>query len=633
MPDEKIVGRSKAHHQLTGEASGVVSTIRGTATIARTLADAASRHGRRVAIRSKVGSTWVSMTYSELDVQVTALALAFIDAGLEPGDRVCILSDTRPEWTAVDFAVLRAGAVVVPIYPSSSAEDVAWVIGNSQARVLVCENEAQLAKVSTVRGQLTSLQDIYLIDDPDESTGLLTIGRLAAMGRSPGRAVVEQRSDAVTPQDAWSIVYTSGTTGPPKGCVISHGNMRALVEAVAETGLVAEDERSYLFLPLAHMFARMIQLVSVHFGATVIYFGGDMTKVIDELQEAQPTLLPSVPRIFEKIHAKAMSAAVDASSLRRAVFDWALGVGRRKARHLQDGTRPPAGLRIESTVADKLVFRRVRTLLGGNIRYCLTGAAPISEEILEFFYGAGIPLIEGYGMTESSAGISLTPLGHPRFGTVGRALPRVEIRIADDGEICVRAPNVFEGYYGNPEATAETLVDGWLHTGDLGTLDPDGYLRITGRKKDIIITAGGKNLSPANLENDLARSRWISHAVVLGDRRPFPVALITLDEETIAEFAASHGLPVRIEQLADHPEVRALIEGEIDEVNARYAQVARIKKFAILGRELSVETGELTPTLKVKRNVIARQYADVVDALYARPRSPGRAATTRGRRA
>jgi len=571
-------------------------------------------HGDRVALRSTPEGAWVDTTYRQLDEQVTRLAHGLIAAGVQVGDRVCILSETRPEWTIVDFALLRVGAVVVPIYPTSSPEDCAWVIGNSGARLIVCENDAQVAKVTAVRDQVPDLGSIVVID-PSASDLPTLAGLMAGTGGDP--AELDRRRKNVRPDHPWSIVYTSGTTGPPKGCVISHGNMIALCRSTRELGLMNGDDLAYLFLPLAHMFARIIQLLSASAGGTVAYYGGDLTKVVEELAEVRPTILPAVPRIFEKLYAKVTTSAVDAGGAKARVFEWAMVVARKKARLAEQGRTPTGFLKLEAALADLLVFARIREVVGGRVRYCLTGAAPISPEILEFFYGIGVPVVEGYGMTESGAGISTTPLGRPRFGTVGKPMPGVEVRIAEDGEVCARGANVFLGYHRNDEATAETVVDGWLHTGDLGELSDDGYLSITGRKKDIIITAGGKNLSPANIENDLKRSRWISHAVMHGDRRPFPVALITLDPDEITAYAVEHGLPTSMAELAAHPAVIELIQQDLDEANAKQAKVGQIKKFAILSEDLSVANGELTPTLKVKRNVVNTRHAAVLEALYA----------------
>jgi long-chain acyl-CoA synthetase len=369
----------------------------------------------------------------------------------------------------------------------------------------------------------------------------------------------------------------------------------------------------YLFLPLAHAFALLIQLLSNDVGSTIAYFGGDTRNIVAEVGEVKPDYLPSVPRIFEKIYtlATANLSDEDRAQLEQAV---ALGV---KVRDLQArGRDVPQALLEPFAKADERVFSRVRQIFGGRLRQAVSGAAPIAPEILEFFYAAGVPVLEGYGMTETATAATYSSIENHRFGTVGRALPGTEIRIADDGEVLLRGSNIFSGYYRNDDASFGTVIDGWLHTGDVGSLDEDGYLKITGRKKDIIITAGGKNLTPANIENDLKQSRWISQAVMHGDRRPYPVMLITLDEEEVAQFAQEHDLPQDIAELSRRSEVQALVQAEVDRANAKYAQVEQVKRFVILDHDLSQATGELTPTLKVKRNIVNEKYADLFDSLY-----------------
>jgi long-chain acyl-CoA synthetase len=419
------------------------------------------------------------------------------------------------------------------------------------------------------------------------------------------------RRSAVRPEDPYTIIYTSGTTGPPKGCVLTHGNYRAMLDSV-EAGdlIIRRDDLTYLYLPLAHALALLMQLRSFEVGAAIAYFGGDTRQIVAELAEVRPTYLPSVPRIFEKIYA-GVTGSIDADTLRRAVE---VGGAVRDLR--VSGEPVPPELQTPFEALDGTLFARVRGAFGGRLREAVTGAAPIATEILEFFWACGVPVLEGYGMTETATGASICTLEAHRFGTVGRALPGVDIRIAADGEILVRGANVFRGYHGDTEASLDAVSDGWLHTGDLGSLDADGYLTITGRKKDIIITAGGKNLTPANLENDLRQTRFVSQAVMYGDRRPYPVLLITLDEEEIVPWATGRGLPADVASLARHPEVAGLIEAEVDRANARYAPIEQVKRFAILGHDLSQESGELTPTLKVKRNVVYERYAPVFDSLY-----------------
>jgi long-chain acyl-CoA synthetase len=586
----------------------------GSRTIGDLMALAARKHADRVAVRQKRDGAWQSLTYAEVGEIVREIALGLIELGIQPGERVSILCNTRPEWTYADFAISSAGAVVVPIYPTNSPEECEWVAGNSEAVAIICEDASQVAKIAAVRERLPSLRHLIVVDPGGEVGDAISLDALRERGRGGDEATLEQRMNGVRPEDPFTFIYTSGTTGPPKGCVLSHDNYRSVLNMCETIDVVQEDEVVYLFLPLAHAFALLVQLLTVDVGSTIAYFGGDTRSIVPELAEVKPTYLPSVPRIFEKIYTLATGKLSDddREQLRQAVE---LGV---KVRDLEARGEPvPDELREPYEVADERVFRNVRAIFGGNLRQAVTGAAPIAPEILEFFYAAGVPVLEGYGMTETATVATYSTVEHHRFGTVGRALPGNEIRIGPDGEVLIKGPNIFGGYYRNDDASFGAIVDGWLHTGDLGSLDADGYLKITGRKKDIIITAGGKNLTPANLENDMKQSRWVSQAVMHGDRRPYPVMLITLDEEEIAQFAQGRDLPTDVAELSRHPEVRALIEAELDKANAKYAQVEQVKKVVILDHDLSQETGELTPTLKVKRNVVNEKYAELFNSLYA----------------
>jgi long-chain acyl-CoA synthetase len=586
----------------------------GSRTIADMMALAARKHADRVAVRQKRDGAWQSLTYAEVGQIVREIALGLIELGIQPGERVSILCNTRAEWTYADFAISSAGAVVVPIYPTNSPEECEWVAGNSEAVAVICEDAGQGAKIAAVRDRLPSLRHLIVVDPSGDVGDAISLDALRERGRGGDEAVLEQRMNGVRPDDPFTFIYTSGTTGPPKGCVLSHDNYRSVLNMCESLDVVQEDEVVYLFLPLAHAFALLVQLLTVDVGSTIAYFGGDTRAIVPELAEVKPTYMPAVPRIFEKIYTLATGklSDEDRERLRQAVE---LGV---KVRDLEARGEPvPDELRKAYEVADERVFRNVRAIFGGNLRQAVTGAAPIAPEILEFFYAAGVPVLEGYGMTETATVATYSTVEHHRFGTVGRALPGNEIRIAQDGEVLIKGPNIFRGYYRNDDASFGAIVDGWLHTGDLGSLDEDGYLKITGRKKDIIITAGGKNLTPANLENDMKQSRWISQAIMHGDRRPYPVMVITLDEEEIAQFAQERGLPTDVAELSRHPDVRELIQAQLDTANAKYAQVEQVKKFVILDHDLSQETGELTPTLKVKRNVVNEKYAELVDSLYA----------------
>jgi len=583
----------------------------GSSTIADLVVLAAERHGDHPAVRFKRDGAWQDVGYRELDTIVSEVGRGLIDLGIEPGDRVALLCTTRPEWTYADFGITATGAVVVPIYATNSPEECEWVAGNSESRAVVCEDATQVAKIRQVRDNLPALETIIVIDPAGDVGDAITLDTLRERGRALDEAQLQDRTRAVTRDQPYTIIYTSGTTGPPKGCVLSHGNYRDVVSMCERDSVVQEGDIAYLFLPLAHSFALLIQLAALDMGATIAYFGGDPKQIVAELSEVRPTYLPSVPRIFEKLYTL-VTAHGDVAQIKAATQ---VGL---TVRALQAaGQEVPPELQAHFDGAEEKLFKNVRAAFGGQLRQATSGAAPIAQEILEFFFACGVPVLEGYGMTETATAATVSTIDSYRFGSVGRALPGLEIRIADDGEVLLHGPNIFQGYYKNADASFGSIVDGWLHTGDLGRLDEDGFLFITGRKKDIIITAGGKNITPANLENDLKRSRWISQAVMHGDRRPYPVALITLDPEEIVHFAREHGLPEDGAALAREPQVIELVQAELDRVNERYAQVEKIKKFALLDHDLSQETGELTPTLKVKRNVVYEKYADLLDALYA----------------
>jgi long-chain acyl-CoA synthetase len=592
-----------------------VGTISGAeaSTGSRTMADLVPLAGRkrpdRPALKHKAGDTWVDVSYGELAEKVRHVALGLVDVGIKPGDKIAILSDTRPEWTYACFGILGAGATCVSIYQTNSPDECRYVLGHSESRAVFVEDQEQLDKVRQVEAELPDLELIVVMAPSGDVGQAIALDELCARGRRRPDSDYEQRLAGLTEHDMCLYIYTSGTTGPPKGCLLTHGNYRQVTNMAQSEGVFSDDDLVYLFLPLAHAFALLIQFVTFDLGGTIAYWERDSQKIIPNLMEIRPTYFPSVPRIFEKIYTLANTAG-DPEEIRRAVE---LGLRVRQMR--ETGAGVPAELQAAFDEADQKLYANVRNLFGGRIRQCVSGAAPISKEILEFFYACGVPVMEGYGMTETSTVASANRLDAFRFGSVGKPLPGVEARIADDGELLLRGPNIFQGYFKNEEASREALADGWLHTGDLGHIDEDGFIYITGRKKDIIITAGGKNITPANLENGLKQNRWISQAVVIGDRRPYLVALITLDPEEAPAFAEQHGLEV--EELPESEEMRAEVQKAVNEVNSGVGRVEQIKKFTILPRDLSQPTGELTPTLKVKRNVVNEKFAAEVEALYA----------------
>jgi long-chain acyl-CoA synthetase len=583
-------------------------------TVASLPASAADRFASQIAARYQHEGEWRELTYEEAGKAIEEIALGLVDLGIEVGDRVCILANTRVEWVLASYGVSAAGAIVVPVYPTNSPSECKWVAGNSGARAVFCENAEQRQKFDSIRDELPDLEHMIGID-PDG--GELSLEELRRRGAGRERAEVAERQAQIDPEDPYTIVYTSGTTGPPKGTVLTHDNAMSVCRVVEELAFVSPDETTYLYLPLAHVFALTVMLASVDQGTTIVFTAGDTKKILQEIIETKPTYLPSVPRIFEKLYGAAIKMQEQASDEDKARFREAVKLGVEVRRRRQHGQDVPSEMEKAFQQADEQIFGRVRELFGSQVRQAVTGAAPIAAEILEFFYAAGIPVLEGWGMTETTAIGTVNTLDEFKFGTVGKPVPGVDVRIAEeDGEILIKGPNIFKEYWRNPEATADTLIDGWLHTGDIGEIDEDGFLKITGRKKDIIITAGGKNLTPANIENDLKQSPFISQAVMFGDRKPYPVALITLDPEEIVPWAKEQGLPEDLGELAENEQVIGLVQKELDRANSNYAQVEQVKKFTILDHDLSTETGELTPTLKVKRNVVYERYGDVFEGMY-----------------
>ncbi|MGN6255756.1 MAG: AMP-dependent synthetase/ligase [Solirubrobacterales bacterium] len=591
----------------------------GRGTHSKTVADllprAAELYGPEIAVKFKEGDRWVDRTFAEVLETVRPLAFGLVELGIAKGDRVAILGNTRPEWTYFDFAGLSIGAVVVPIYQTNSPEECRYVLENSDAKVVVVEDAEQLEKVRQVRGQLPQLQHVVLMTGSAEDA--ISMEDLAARGAGGDDARWKELYEAVTREDICTFIYTSGTTGPPKGCVISHGNYRAMLAMVNETTVIEEGDVTYLYLPLAHSFALLIQFGSFDLGTTIAYWERDPLKILPNLAEVKPTYFPSVPRIFEKIYTAATSGMEKEGGLKKAIFDWSIRVGGRMREAQRSGRGPGFLLQRQYAFADKQVLSKIRNLFGGQIRLAVSGAAPINPEILRFFDAAGVLVLEGWGMTETSTAATISTPEDFKVGTIGKPFPGCEVKIAEDGEILVKGPNVFQGYHKNPEATRETIVNGWLHTGDIGEIDSEGFIKITGRKKDIIITAGGKNITPANLEAEIKQHPLVSQCVVVGDRRPYLVALVTLDAEEAVKYAHEHDLPEDPTQLAADPGVKAAIEAHVEKINQNFARVEQVKKISILPHDLSQESGELTPTLKVKRAVVAQKHEDAIEQLYA----------------
>ncbi|MEU5957332.1 long-chain fatty acid--CoA ligase [Streptomyces sp. NPDC047525] len=560
---------------------------------------AADRHGKLPALRFKTGGgAWEEVSYDQLRTHVRDFGAELLALGVRPDDRVAILAETRPEWTYAHFAVFAAGAVVVPVYPTAGDEEVEWVIGDSAASVVICENAAQAAKIERLRPRLPGVRHVTLMTD-----------REPPAEQAPPDALLD-RARTRAPADLATIIYTSGTTGLPKGCLLTHANLGAVQSATLPLIDGGPGDSTYLYLPLAHLLAQLIEFTTLIEGGELCFYGGRIENVVAELAEARPTHLPSVPRLFEKVHSVVLSLA-ESQDGGRERFEEAVRIGVLAA----DGVLPP-DLQDAYEAADKALYGLVRQALGGRVRWALTGGAPIAPHVVDFLRACGIAVYEGYGMTESAGVISLNHPGAVRYGTVGRPVEGCEVRIADDGEVLARGAMVFPGYHANSAATRDALDDeGWLHTGDLGAVDADGYLSITGRKKDLIITSGGKNLTPSLSEFAIQRSRFVSRAVMVGDKRPYPVALITLDAEEISGWATREGVELT-EPPSRDPRVRALVQEVVDAANAEVSRPARIREFAVLDEDFTVEGGLLTPSLKVRRRAVAERYAGVVAGLY-----------------
>ncbi|GAA1814660.1 long-chain fatty acid--CoA ligase [Actinomadura chokoriensis] len=555
------------------------------------------------------GSAWSAVTASEFAAEITAAAKGLAAAGIEAGDRVCLLSRTRYEWTVLDYAIWTAGAVSVPIYETSSAEQIEWIVGDSGAKAVFAETAEHEARLAEVRGALPGLAHVWGID----AGGVDEVVRL---GADVGDDVIEERRRSRTAADVATLVYTSGTTGRPKGCEITHGNLvstarNAVQGAIAEVAV--EGSSTLLFLPLAHVFARLIEVATIEGG--IVLGHSDIPSLLPDLASFRPTFLLAVPRVFEKVYngAEQKAAADGKGKVFKAAAETAVAYSR-----ALDAGGPGLGLRAKHKVFDVLVYGKLRAAVGGRVQYAVSGGAALGERLGHFFRGVGITILEGYGLTETTAPASVNRPTAIKIGTVGRPIPGVDIRIAEDGEVLVRGINVLRGYWNNEAATKEALEDGWFHTGDLGSLDEDGFLRITGRKKEILVTAAGKNVAPAPLEDRLRAHPLISQCLVVGDGRKFISALVTLDEEALGPWKAQHGKPaaMSVDDLRRDPDVIAEIEAAVAAANTSVSHAEAIKKYVILGVDFTEEAGHMTPSLKVKRNVVMKDFADEIESLY-----------------
>jgi long-chain acyl-CoA synthetase len=571
-------------------------------------------------MRAKRSGRWVSIDYRDLANQVQDLSLGLLELGIRRGDRVAILSENRPEWAITDYACLAARAADVPIYPTLPARQAEYILRDSGAVAVVVSSAAQLEKVRSARERLPALAHVIGLDPDTAGPGVLGFDTVLARGRVARDRHSDWRRSALeaAPDDLATLIYTSGTTGDPKGVMLSHGNIASNVTTCVDLFSFTAEDECLSFLPLSHIFERMFGHYCMFHAGVVIAYAESVDAVPANMAEIRPHLMASVPRLYEKIYARVLENVRTASPLRKRIFAWGRRVGEQWAELTIEKRPVPAGLQAQKFLADRLVFAKLRKRTGGRIRFFISGGAPLSSEIARFFYAAGLPILEGYGLTETSPVMAVNTFRHHRLSTVGRAIPDVEIRIAPDGEIVTRGPNVMCGYFNKPEATAEAIdEEGWFHTGDIGTLDADGFLSITDRKKDLIVTAGGKNIAPLPIENLAKTSKFVATAVMIGDRRPFPVMLVVPNAAQVKGWADYKGLPHGdLEQLLGLPEVRQKIEREVRMTLRDLAQFEMPKKLLLLPREFTVEAGELTPTLKVRRRIVEQRHRAAIEALY-----------------
>jgi long-chain acyl-CoA synthetase len=566
---------------------------------------------------------WTTLTWREVGDIVREVAMGLVTLGRQKGDTVALLSASRAEWVQADFAIFSAGCVTVPVYPTYPPDLIAYVVNDSGARTIIVEDAGQLAKVLEARDKMPGLDSIVVIagyeatQPPKMVMTWDTLRRLGRDNATKHRQTVEERIAATKPDDLASIVYTSGTTGPPKGVMQTHGNHIAAQRNSESAAPCEEGWVHLLFLPLAHSFARLESFLGVYRGLCTA-FAENIDKVGDNLKETRPHFICSVPRVFEKVYAKILAGVEAGPPAKKKIFNWAIGVGREVSRHQQRGQPVPLGLRLKRALAHKLVFSKLHAALGGRLVWAISGGAPLSREIAEFFHSAGILILEGYGLTETCPAATFNRPTKFKFGSVGQALDNVQIKIAADGEILIRGANVAKGYFKQPEATAEVFEpSGWFHSGDIGKIDEDGFVFITDRKKDLIVTAGGMNIAPQNVENLLKSDPFISQVMVYGDRKPYPVALITLADEELKKFARDNGIVATDPMvIVKHPKLVEKVGRIVEEKNTQLQSYAKIKKFTILPADFSQDGGELTPTLKVKRKVVSNKYMSVIEELY-----------------
>ncbi|HXI14421.1 MAG TPA: long-chain fatty acid--CoA ligase [Thermoanaerobaculia bacterium] len=577
---------------------------------------------RAAAMKYKKDGSWVDITVPELADTVRYLSTGLRVMGVKPDDRVAILSENRPEWTMSDFAILAAGAVSVPIYPTLLGWQIEYIINDSGAVVLIASSAEQLEKIHDIRGHCPSIQQVIVCEQLENlPSGTQTFQSVVASGRKyeakEGRVRFDELLRSRTASDLATLVYTSGTTGNPKGAMLTHGNIAENAVSTAQLMPMRPGDIALSILPLSHILERTADFAFLYRGGCVAY-AESVLKVGENLQEVKPDLFAAVPRLFEKMQAKIMDGVAMQPASKQKIFKWALTIAKARLPYRIENKSLPLTLKIKSAIADKLVFRKIHEKLGGRVRFVISGGAPLSAELAAFFIGAGVEILEGYGLTETSPVIAINTMKHRKIGTVGRVIPGVEVKIAEDGEILSRGPHIMKGYFNNPEATAQAIdSDGWFHTGDIGLLDDEGFLKITDRKKDIIINAYGKNIAPQPLEGLLKSSPLIGTPVLIGDRRRYLVALLVPNFEKLERDAREKGIAFSSrDELVGDSRVIAMFQTEIDRFNMNLDRQEKVRRFALLPSDFSIESGEITPSMKVKRKVVDEKFKALIDEMY-----------------
>ncbi len=589
-------------------------------TLTELFFDAVQHYGNHpAAFRYKADGVWHDVTHQEAGARVRALSMGLRELGIAPGEKVAILAETRLEWPLADYACLCARATDVPLYPSLPAGQVEYILRDSGTVAVFCSTAAQVAKVRAVRARLASLRHVIVFEAAAGGDGVVTLAEVEARGRAAAAKYPRFKEEAlgVQPGDLATLIYTSGTTGEPKGVMLTHDNICSNVRDSVRTLRISERDTCLALLPLSHIFERMVEYYFLHVGVTISY-AESIDAFAQNLLEVRPTVVVAVPRVYEKVYARVLENAHTGGAVKRGIFQWAKRVGERWSAYRLGGIAVPLGLRLAQGIADRLVFAKLRARTGGRIKLFVSGSAPLSAEIARFFYSAQLPVIEGYGLTETSPVLTLNPIERPRFGTVGKPIPGVQIKLAPDHEILAKGPNIMQGYYNKPTETREAIdADGWFHTGDVGELDADGYLKITDRKKDLIKTAGGKYVAPQPIENMVRLNKFVANAVVLGDQRKFPIILIVPDFEQLERWAKERNLTAasRAELIA-LPDVKAKMEREVMGGLRDLAKFEMPKKVLLIAQDFTIESGELTPSLKVKRRQVEQHYKDVIDRAY-----------------